>query len=78
MANAKAEIISLYPNPTSDYIMVPSSLVNTNYTIHDITGKQVAQGLISSEKIELNLKSGMYLLNIKTDLSSITKKVVVK
>lgn len=78
VTNAQAEIISIYPNPTSDYIMVPSSLVTTNYTIHDITGKQVAQGLISSEKIELSLKSGMYLLNIKTDLSSITKKLVVK
>lgn len=76
--NAKAEIISIYPNPTTDYIMVPSGLVNTNYTIHDITGKQVSQGLISSEKIELNLKSGLYLLNIKTELSSITKKIVIE
>ncbi|MDN3664561.1 T9SS type A sorting domain-containing protein [Algibacter miyuki] len=76
--NTQAEIISVYPNPTSDYIMVPTTLVNTNYTIHDLSGKQVSQGVISSEKIELNLNSGMYLLNIKTDLSSITKKIMVK
>ncbi|MEP3838114.1 MAG: T9SS type A sorting domain-containing protein [Algibacter sp.] len=76
--NAKAEIISIYPNPTTDYIIVPTSLLNRNYTIHDVTGKQVSEGAISSEKIELNLNNGMYLLHIKTDLSTITKKILVK
>ncbi len=76
--NLKTETINIYPNPTSNYIMVPQSMVDYNYTIHDISGKQVYQGAISSEKIDLNLNSGMYLLNITTDLNNITRKIIVK
>lgn len=76
--NSQVEIIKIYPNPASEYIMVPEILLHKNYTIHDISGKTVTKGVILSEKIELNLKSGLYLFNVKTDLSNITKKIMVK
>ena len=72
------EIVKVYPNPASDYIIVSKALLNASYTIHDITGKSVKQGIITSEKIDLNLNTGLYLFKVKTDLSTITKKIIVK
>lgn len=76
--SVNTEVINVYPNPATEYIMVPQSLIKATYSIVDVTGKKVTEGVISSEKIELNLNSGMYLFNVKTDLSSITKKIMVK
>jgi ELWxxDGT repeat protein len=74
----RTEIIKVYPNPTSDYIMVSKELLNLDYRIHDITGKTVKQGVITSEKIDLDLNSGLYLFKVETEVSTITKKIIVK
>lgn len=74
----RAEIVKVYPNPTTDYIMVSKSLIDASYSIHDITGKTVKEGTIKSEKVDLNLNTGLYLFKVKTDLSTITKKILVK
>jgi len=74
----KLEIISVYPNPASDYLMVPNSLIGATYAIYDITGKSVKEGSIDSEKINLNLNSGIYMFKIETELSTVTKKIIVE
>lgn len=73
-----AEIIKVYPNPASDYIMVSKALVNAPYSIFDATGKAVKQGVITSERINLNLNTGLYFLKVNTDATTITKKILVK
>lgn len=78
ISNTNADIINVFPNPATEYIMVPKSLIKADYVIHDITGKKVSEGIITSEKIDISLNSGMYLFNVKTDVSSITKKILVK
>jgi len=74
----KLEIISVYPNPASDYLMVPNSLMGATYGIYDITGKSVKKGAIDSEKINLNLNSGIYMFKVETELSTVTKKIIVE
>jgi len=74
----KLEIISVYPNPASDYLMVPNSLIGATYSIYDITGKSVKKGSIDSEKINLNLNSGIYMFKVETELSTVTKKIIVE
>ena len=76
--NVSAEIIKVFPNPASEYIMVPQSLLKSTYIIYDISGKSVSEGVISSEKIDLNLNSGLYILQVQTNLNTITKKIMVK
>lgn len=76
--NSRVEIVRVFPNPTSDYIMVSKSLIDNSYSIHDITGKTVKEGVITSEKIDLNLNSGLYLFKVTTDLSTVTKKIIIK
>ena len=58
--------------------MVSKELLNLDYRIHDITGKTVKQGVITSEKIDLDLNSGLYLFKVETEVSTITKKIIVK
>jgi len=70
--------VRIYPNPATDYLMVSKELLNNHYGIYDITGKLVKNGIITSEKIDINLNSGLYLFKVETDLSSITKKIIVK
>jgi len=74
----KLEIVSVYPNPASDYLMVPNSLIGATYAIYDITGKVLKEGSIDSEKINLNLNSGIYMFKVETELSTVTKKIIVE
>ncbi len=73
-----ANIVNVFPNPATDHLMVSKELLNSNYTIHDITGKLITKGTINTERIDINLNSGMYLFKVQTDLSSITKKIIIK
>lgn len=74
----KAEIVNVFPNPASDYIMVSKSFINKPYTIYEASGKLVKQGNITSEKIDLNLSSGLYLIKITSENNIVTKKIMVK
>ncbi len=76
--NVIAERLKVFPNPAPNYIMVSKSLLNAPYSIHEITGKTIKQGIITSEKLNLSLSSGLYLLKVKTDLSTLTKKIIIK
>jgi hypothetical protein len=58
--------------------MVSKQLLKAPYTIHDITGKTVKEGIITTERIDFDLSSGLYLFKVKTDLSTITKKIIIK
>ncbi|GAA4888608.1 hypothetical protein GCM10023311_10690 [Flaviramulus aquimarinus] len=74
----KAELVKVFPNPANDHIMVSKQLINAKYSIHDVTGKTIKEGVINSEKVNLNLGSGLYLFKVKTELSTITKKIIIK
>ncbi|GAA4888603.1 hypothetical protein GCM10023311_10680 [Flaviramulus aquimarinus] len=73
-----ASIVSVFPNPTSDYIQVSKEVLNFPYTIYNMTGKTVKEGTITSERIDLKLTSGLYVFKVKTELSTVTKKIIIK
>ncbi len=79
VAEIDDEEISVYPNPANDYIRVETMC--TSYVqrvdIYDVTGKL----MISSAETEINvleLKSGMYFVNILTEKGVVTKKVTIE
>jgi len=71
-------ITGLYPNPATDNITVDKSLINANYGIYDITGKVVKQGVVESQKINLNLNAGLYIFKAQTDLGYFAQKLIIK
>lgn len=75
--------ISIYPNPTSNGSFSISSTVElSSITIYNVNG-QIIQEInnpttISTETYNVNnLSTGFYLVQLKSDTNSITKKVIV-
>lgn len=64
--------LKLYPNPSSDFVVI-SGLENiVPYTIFDILGKETLRGSIANnEKINIqNLNPGMYFLRLENDVTT--------
>jgi hypothetical protein len=59
-----------YPNPTSDYVMLKisdSALDNLGYTLFDITGKAISNGLITNKHTQIAMQQlaiGIYILKV--------------
>ena len=70
--------LSIYPNPSKNEITVDGNFTSpVNYLISDINGRIVLKGALSNNTIKHNLNSGIYLLQLNIDNSSITKKPIV-
>jgi len=71
----KLNSISVYPTVTKDIVNVQTTEKITVVDIFDMTGKKVS----SSDKKQINisnLPTGVYIINIKTDKQSVSKKIV--
>ena len=79
--------ISLYPNPTSDKLIIDNGTYTLmyKYTVHiyDPTGKLVYTRLVNTQQIEVSLRdlgeSGTYLFHLKDDKNTtiVTRKIVL-
>ena len=74
---------SVYPNPTKGIVNVaiPALTDNATINLYDIQGRKIlskeTNQVYTTFGIE-NLQDGIYLINIETDLGSITKKIVLR
>ncbi|WP_082331956.1 T9SS type A sorting domain-containing protein [Mangrovimonas xylaniphaga] len=61
--------ISIYPNPSSDYIKVSNLSNREDYSIYDILGKKVLSGTVSkSEAINIqNIPNGLYFVQFENN-----------
>ncbi len=77
---------SVYPNPAINDIQINNSLLKEgqfDITIFDVTGKKVKEiksyDIIQKSAIDITqLNKGIYLINIDTENTTITKKLVKK
>lgn len=72
--------IKIYPNPSTVFLNVEHNLnEELNYQMIDLNGRLIKEGNILNQKINHNLKSGMYFLRIYADSKIIkTQKVIIK
>lgn len=75
---AKTEKISIYPNPTTDFINIKSSKKIQNIEIFDISGRKIDAKLNGFEVDVRSLSAGSYLLNIETEGRNYTEKFIKK
>lgn len=71
--------ITIHPNPVKDVVNISSSLSFTviNTVLYDLKGKTVYQSNKNLRQIDItNLRTGVYLLNLRTDKGSVTYKIV--
>ncbi|KXH84461.1 T9SS type A sorting domain-containing protein [Chryseobacterium kwangjuense] len=70
--------VNIYPNPAVDFISVTASGKIKSSEIYDSAGRKVQIGL-ESDKIEVaKLPAGLYLINIKTENGSFSRKFIKK
>ncbi|GGI57941.1 endonuclease [Winogradskyella haliclonae] len=71
--------IKIYPNPVSGNEITITSTQDILVEVYDVLGKRVKQQNIIANHKKLNiagLKKGIYLLRLKTDSGTITKKLI--
>ncbi|WP_223033447.1 FG-GAP-like repeat-containing protein [Hanstruepera marina] len=73
--------ISIYPNPTSNYVTVstPNNNSSIAYSVYDISGKAVItqQDLNTSKQIDLkSLTSGIYFIHLEEDGKTQIQRIV--
>ena len=68
--------ISIYPNPTTDYININSSEKNNTIKITDLTGKMIFNEVNTTKINVSHLTKGIYIINIKTDNSESIQKFI--
>jgi len=73
-----ADAASIYPNPANDVLNVdlPANVDVISANLYDILGKDTNLRLIDGVINTSNLARGVYILNINTDLGSLTQKIV--
>jgi len=73
-----------YPNPTADYVMLKisdSALDNLGYTLFDITGKAISNGLITNKDTQIavqQLARGIYILKVNRHKQELKTFKIIK
>ncbi|WP_299674665.1 T9SS type A sorting domain-containing protein [uncultured Dokdonia sp.] len=71
-------VVSIYPNPATDFIQIASEIALINVEVYNINGQLV---LTSNPVAEINiskLSSGVYFVTLYSETSFITKKLIKK
>jgi len=70
--------IIVYPNPSQGKITISRKFQDVlNYELFDINGRTIKNGILENNTIQFQLKSGLYLINLKNSEINITKKLMV-
>jgi hypothetical protein len=78
-ADANSENVSLYPNPTKDFVTIKSDKEIQNIAIYDAQGKLINNMKLDykSQKINISkLPNGVYYFKVKTLEKELTKRVI--
>lgn len=77
--NLISHSISIYPNPSHDFICFDSKVMMKNFKIFDSLGKEVKNYSITSNRIDIrNLSKGFYILNSKISDFTISETFIKK
>lgn len=72
--------IKIFPNPTKNHLNIENFQGEITIQVYDVLGKLVKSKIIlSPEKLDLNLNSGIYILKIKNiNKETLTRKIIVE
>ena len=76
--------ISIYPNPATDFVVINIATENfagATVTVNDTKGRTVIEKMIGSSNSKLdisNLRSGVYVISIKSDSINEISKLIVR
>ncbi|MEO8235575.1 MAG: endonuclease [Flavobacterium sp.] len=71
--------ITMYPNPTKDFITISGLTNEAKVEISSMTGLSVYVGNYkNNEQLNLNLASGIYMVKVVEDNKSVIKKLIIQ
>ena len=79
--NTSIEGLNLYPNPVSNGKVYITSKNDSDkeVQIFDVLGKKVLQTMLSSKELNVsNLSPGVYIIKIKENEASSTRKLIIR
>lgn len=77
--NVSSDLVSIYPNPAKDEIMIQGTTNQINYQLVDISGKICLKGATSNSKIDVkSIPNGIYFIEIQTIEGSFRKKLIIQ
>lgn len=68
--------ITVFPNPTSSSIYIPSDLEHKPYELRNVQGKLVKSGIVTPEISMLGLDNGIYFMMIEDKNQILTAKII--
>ncbi len=71
--------IVVAPTLTKDIVNVMKAPRKSTFTVYDLSGKKLQNGVVNSDQESINLSSytnGVYIIEVKTDKDVISKKVI--
>ena len=73
-----SEYVSIYPNPANDVlnVNVPNTVEIISANLYDVLGKDTNLQLVNGTINTSNLSRGVYILSLRTDIGSLTQKIV--
>jgi len=74
------EGLSFYPNPVSNgkIFITSKSATDKEITIFDVLGKKVLQTVLNAKELNIsNLSPGVYIIKIKENDATATRKLIV-
>jgi hypothetical protein len=79
VSNVNLRNINLFPQPAHQVLFVDDEKMNQSaYTITDISGRILLQGIINNKRIEIqSLENGMYFLSIVNQNQTVTESFIV-
>jgi len=79
--NGLEQQLSVYPNPATDKVNIESKSKLISITIFTLSGEMMNEITVNDFNYKLNtseFKSGIYLLRLKTDKGSVSKRLVIE
>ena len=59
------KVLKVYPNPTTDYLVLPETSINKAYHIYSVLGQEINSGKLLEKELNVNrLENGIYFLKV--------------
>ena len=77
--NENLDQLKVYPNPTKGVLRIEGVQGTTSYKLFNSTGQVILQGVTDNDlRIEPNLSTGVYFMELSNSLGVSTRKIVVE
>lgn len=72
----------IYPNPANNFLNISNNSISINtISIYNLRGQEILNTIVNANQIKVNtsnLANGLYIVDVKSDNSSIKRKLIIE